>query len=421
MNTIAGPATGLDMLLQMAGMNPANAAASSDPSFEAALGVGPEICRGSGDDSGQGMPFPLRPPRKRNTPSDIQIASTALPLPPHVLPGLPADGPIDPFAKENARQASTIRRDAQHSQDQATAANTSYADVIPVNEPGRARGETRITMDDTHSSRFDDVISPRSEPTPFEPVHSRQNLEAQRQSSDQSIPTMDEESLGLTEAALDSVHSRAPALALRNNIIDAVRMIVNRPDADRPLRRMEGLSDRFEAHANRAVTKVDAGHHAAASFDLGTTESPPPVHSELIETPATSELEPATLIDELASEPRTIAATREDVVVELQIPEWGVLEIEVTREGDATEVSLLADPELNHLIRDHLPELTEALSASGIELTGLDVRQHEHERHGQHDALLAIESRVGEPLESQPNQVAARTGLSRYRQMSITA
>ncbi len=129
------------------------------------------------------------------------------------------------------------------------------------------------------------------------------------------------------------------------------------------------------------------------------------------------------LADELSSEVQHLQSSRDEVVVELQLPELGALAIEVSRDAHETEVSLHADPTLHLLIRDHLQEFVAALGESGIEFAGLDVRQQGHQQQGaSHSETIRFETSEGATGRmSSSSHTPAKTGLARYQLMSVTA
>ncbi len=427
MNDIAGPTTGLDMLLLFAGANPADAGsiAVDGPysTFEAALAGNSHSKKSP---TGDVKPEEVAPDAQSTTRRDRELTPVcALPLEWGDLANAPLTAEQSTVIRE-VRAAVEVCFAASEFADQSAVGDVDgIPDLYEAPPHHSALAQSQIAG----AYSKDDASTSEAQSNP-----SSMTDDAGRLLRDEQF---DVRSIADDEFAIDSADAQATvSLAdrfepvrlaqwaiqqLRDAIIQSINphvvVRVQRAISDalspRQLKGTRELADKW----NQSSTALDS-----TSFDAAT--QPPATE---VAAPVATQVTAPMLIDELAADAGRFDSNRDEVVVELNIPDWGVLEIEVTREGDETEVSLLADPALNSLIRDHLPELTEALLASGIDLAGLDVRQHDRERHAgdSHEVFLPNEGtetgRSRSNAEVHFAEAAARTGLSRYRLMSVTA
>lgn len=421
MNAIARPATGLDMLLLFAGENSpvagvamTNAEGSSFADLLTdATNAAKSACRSNGSD---GMPveMPVAPPAGTD---DVFDPSALVPLPlassvnDSVTTSLPIEQQQPTPTVSGPKYTSIICDSCQPDNGGDSLSMRAIADELSWPEsqsqpqstipPATAKFDPFETVESVASS---EIVSASSEDQATE----RLEIEAMRD-PDRSTPVQFAPNLEPAPALqfiARQIRDNVMTVLKASAVVRSPREVVVAPAPQRPVNRQEHLDRKS------GVTAESMSFHEAAE-----RSSDQPIH----ESEVMARLEAPTLVDELAASAERVDHASHEVVVELNIPDWGVLEIEVTRNGDETEVSLLADPGLNQMLLEHLPELTEALSASGIEFTGLDVRHHEREQLPDQNSQPIVEMFVGERETPSAAPTSTRTALSRYRLMSITA
>lgn len=132
-------------------------------------------------------------------------------------------------------------------------------------------------------------------------------------------------------------------------------------------------------------------------------------------------LESTAVMEELTAITPRHFESASHVVIDLALPELGTVQIEMSSDADETSMRIQADPPLHLLIRENLHEFVAALSESGIELAGFDLRQHADGQQSERSSHVLLESPGGTHERSDATTHFARTGLARYRLMSVTA
>jgi hypothetical protein len=175
-----------------------------------------------------------------------------------------------------------------------------------------------------------------------------------------------------------------------------------------------------QEHLQRTSTISPAATASSSHTESSTDPIFPELPSDTIESSADAP-ESAPLMD-----PRQEFAPESDargrITIDLNLPELGSVEIQIVEQSHDTAVSLQVDQQLHLLIREHLDEFVSALSASGIELAGLDVRQHGGNRNFEFESRVPWEElRPATNGNEESSPELARTGVVRYRMMSIMA
>jgi hypothetical protein len=419
MNDISGPGTGLDMLLLVADSTTANAGCIPDhqlfSTFEAALGTVPENGAQRKGSAVDDLTLPeCDPGPQRDKSRDLEQSPVCtLPLPWSNV----ASTPVTPEPSLNVRQkhdADDVCFAAFEFVEQSLPGESLEGPSASATPPQRPTAVDRL---DSNRDRVASGTHPPSTPRDASdsPLVTRSDIRQRAEIELAGAPSVTTLFVELTDRTdSDSSH---PLIVqqLRDGIIKSIKphvvVRVQRSPAD----------GQTQGRVKRTPEVADKSDRNSSAFGFDSPSEASATETFVQELEALHVTAP-TLIDELNADAGRFDPHQDEVTVELNIPDWGVLEIEVTRSGDETEVSLLADPALNLLIRDHLHELSDALSASGIELTGLDIRQHDREHHDTsgHEPILEAAVIDGGNVETSTH-MASRTGLSRYRQMSITA
>ncbi len=417
MNNIAGPATGLDMLLLFADANPANggSVAGDDAfaTFEEALAGNIQPQKSSVGEVAPDEVAPGDQPTIRRERERTPVC--ALPMDWGDLSNAPAA--IEQLSV--IRDLHEVCYAASELEGQSTVGEVDALPVLVEVPPSHsAQPQISGAHSDEGPSTAEAQSNPSSTPDDVGKLLRDAKIDVRSISQDDFAKTLTEVRLPAESTRIESVRPTDLGIhQLRDAVIKAVKphVVVRVPHAlaeSQAQGRAKGTKELADK-SNQSSTALDS-----TSFEPSTQPS-----AGEVELPVAAVSAP-TLVDELSADAGQFDSKRDEIVVELNIPDWGMLEIEVIRDGDDTEVSLLADPAVNQLIRDHLPELTEALAASGIELAGLDVRQqnHEHQAGEGRDVFLPVElNSGGSGDDAQLAAIATRTGLSRYRLMSITA